>query len=66
MRAISGWFRWEPFQGGLVDRSCFRLVQMGAVSGWRRWDGLDGSCFRLEEMGWFRWELFQAGGDGMV
>ena len=37
---------------------------MGAVSGWRRWDGLDGSCFRLEEMGWFRWELFQ--GDQVV
>ena len=40
---------------------------MGIVSGWRRWDGLDGSCFRLEEMGavwgWFKWELFGGGLD---
>ena len=50
MGAVSGWFRWELFQG-VLDGSCFRMVQMGAISGWFRWElfqgGSDGSYFRV-------------------
>ena len=38
MGAVSGWFRWELFQGGL-DGSCFRWEPFQA--------GSDGSCFKV-------------------